>query len=286
MSTTSSSVSSVALETLIGFCAAHPVPDTDPPRFLGRLNCGPQAIIDWRDRGFVGVLLDALIGQNGIVPFEIVGLAGGKMNAQLASDVLAELAVRGVQLGAKSSELTITPIWQPHRSALESLGYRHSYSDFDMICRDPAWGPDLPLPPGAVWCDAWPDWVEDYITVLTTGFADVPGAFVPRPAEIRRYLQQPHIRARILVENGRGIGLLRYTEPDNYINAVVRAGDQKRRRIGQLVMDEARRRLAIHPIHNAPMTLTVVDTNRAAIDLYRRCNFDLDREVVVLIRRF
>lgn len=83
-----------------------------------------------------------------------------------------------------------------------------------------------------------------------------------------------------------GIGQLRYTEPDNYINAVVRAGDQEGRRIGQLVMDEVRRWLVGHAIHNAPMTLTVVDINTAAIDLYRRCNFDLDREVEVLIRHF
>ncbi len=64
------------------------MPDTDAPRFLGRLNSGPQAIIDWRDRGIVAVLLDSVIGGNGAVPFEIVGLAGGKMTPDLASDVL------------------------------------------------------------------------------------------------------------------------------------------------------------------------------------------------------
>jgi len=90
----------------------------------------------------------------------------------------------------------------------------------------------------------------------------------------------------MLIENGRGIALLRYTEPDNYINAVVRAGDQRGRYIGQLVMDDARRWLVTHDIHDAPMTLTVVDTNTAAIDLYRRCNSKLDREVEVLIRHF
>jgi len=72
------------------------------------------------------------------------------MNAQLVSDVLAELAVRGVQLGAKSNELAITSLWQRHRRAIESLNYRHSYNDCDMICGDPARGPDLPLPPGAI----------------------------------------------------------------------------------------------------------------------------------------
>ena len=286
MSTTSSSGSLATLETLIGFCAAHPVPDTDAPRFLGRLNTGPQAIIDWRDRGVVAVLLDAVIGSNGAVPFEVAGLAGGKLSPLLASDLLAELARRAVTLGAKASELAITHIWAPHRASAEALGYRHSYSDCEMICRNADWGPDAVLPVGAQWHDAWPDWVDDYIRVLTSGFADVPGAFVPRPDEIRRYLQQSGIRARILIENGQGIGLLRYTEPDNYINAVVRDGGQKGRGIGRLVMDEARRCLVMNGRNDAPMTLTVVDTNAAAIELYRRCNFEIDREVAVLIRYF
>jgi ribosomal protein S18 acetylase RimI-like enzyme len=286
MSMTSSSASSAALDTLIGFCAAHPVPDIDAPRLLGRLSTGPRAIVDWRDRGLVAVVLDAIIGANGTVPFEVVGLAEGKLTAQLAADLLAELARRAVELGARSNELAMTSIWQPHQSAAESAGYRHYYVDCDMVCRDPNWGSDLPLPTGAAWHDAWPDWVDDYIDVLTTGFADVPGAFVPRPEEIRRYLQQSGIRARILIEHGKGIGLLRYTEPNNYINAVVRAGDQRGRRIGQLVMDEARRCLVTHAKSDAPMTLTVVDKNTAAIELYRRCNFDIDREVTVLIRHF
>ena len=286
MSMTSSSASSAALETLIGFCAAHPVPDTDAPRFLGRLNSGPQAIIDWRDRGLVAVLLDSVVGGNGAVPFEIVGLADGKMTSALASDLLHELARRATALGARANELAFTPIWLPHKALAENLGYRHSYSDCDMICRNADWGPDALLPAGAVWCDAFPDWVEEYIRVLTSGFADVPGAFVPKPEEIRRYLQQSGIRARILIEEGKGIGLLRYTEPDNYINAVVRSGEQKGRGIGRLVMDEARRRLVTNGNNDAPMTLTVVDTNTAAIELYRRCNFEIEKKVTVLIRHF
>ncbi|WP_320498486.1 GNAT family N-acetyltransferase [Dongia rigui] len=234
----------------------------------------------------MAVILDTIIGVNGVVPFEVVGLADGRMNGSLATDLLAELAARATKLGARSNELAMTPIWQPHRAAIEAAGYRHYYSDYDMSCRNPAWGPDLPLPPGAAWHDAWPDWADVYIDVLTTGFADVPGAFVPKPEEIRRYLQQSGIKARILIENGKGIGLLRYTEPNTYINAVVRAGDQKGRRIGQMVMDEARRCLVRQAENDAPMTLTVVDKNTAAIELYRRCNFDIDREVAVLIRHF
>jgi ribosomal protein S18 acetylase RimI-like enzyme len=286
MSTTSSSGSLVTLDALIGFCAAHPVPETDAPRLLARLNSGREAIIDWRERGVVAVILDAIIGINGVVPFEVVGLTNGKMDSSLASDLVAELAARAPKLGARSNELAITPVWLPHCRVLEAAGYRHYYSDCDMICRNPEWGPDLPLPAGSAWHDAWPNWVEDYISVLSSGFADVPGAFVPKPEEIRRYLQQSGIRARILIENGKGIGLLRYTEPNAYINAVVRAGDQKGRRVGQLVMDEARRCLVTQSESEMPMTLSVVDTNTAAIELYRRCNFEIDREVPVLIRQF
>lgn len=285
MSTTSSDASSAELEAQLAFCAAHPVPDADATRFLTRLNNGPRAIIDWRERGIIAVLLDAVAGEGGVVPVEIAGLEGGVIVPDLVAPLVDELAARAVALGAPASELAITPIWSPHRAALEGLGYRLSYTDCDMVCRDPDWGADHPLPAGAFWADAAPGWIDDYIRVLRSGFAGVPGAFVPPPDEIRRYLVQSGIRARILIEDGKGIALLRYTEPDNYINAVVRAGGQEGRGLGRLVMDEARRCLVTQGNNKGPMRLTVVDTNTAAIELYRRCHFEIEREVPVLIRR-
>jgi ribosomal protein S18 acetylase RimI-like enzyme len=286
MSTTSSAASSDILDPLLEFCAAHPVPDTDAPRLLTRLNTGPGAVIDWRERGLVAVLLDAIIGTNKVVPFEVVGLAGGAIATDLAADLLAELARRAKALGAACNEIALTPIWASHRPLLEAAGYRHSYTDCDMVCRDPAWGDDLPLPPESFWTDVTPDWVDEYIRVLQSGFADVPGAFVPAPDEIRRYLAQSGIKARILVERGRGIGLLRYTEPNSYINAVARDGSVRGRGLGRLIMDEARRCLVARGNHRAPMRLTVVNTNTAAIELYRRCHFEIEKEVAVLIRHF
>jgi ribosomal protein S18 acetylase RimI-like enzyme len=225
-----------------------------------------------------------VVGPNGVVPLEIIGLAGGGLSAALAADLLREVAGRIRLLGSRASELAMTAIWQPHLGLASSIGYRHSYADWEMICRNADWGADAPLPAGAQWHEVWPDWVDEYIRVLNNGFAKSPGVFVPRPEEIRRYLQQPGIRARILVEGGRGIGILRMTEPDNYINAVVRADTEKGRGIGRLIMDEARRCLVTRGANDMPMTLTVVDKNTAAIDLYRRCGFEVDRKVAVLIR--
>ncbi len=119
---TSSSGSSAALETLIGFCAAHPVPETDAPRVLGRLNSGPRAIIDWRDRGVVAVLLDTVMGQSGTMPVELVGIANGVMSPALAADLLAELALRAPGLGARGTELALTEAWLPHKPLALSLG--------------------------------------------------------------------------------------------------------------------------------------------------------------------
>jgi ribosomal protein S18 acetylase RimI-like enzyme len=286
MSTPSSAVSSATSEALLEYCAAHPVEGADAARFIERLNTGPSAIIDWRDRGLVVVLLDALAGDKGIVPVEIVGLAEGRLPVDLAVDLVAELVARAEMLGARAIELAISPIWAPHRTLLEGAGYSPSYTDLDMVCPDPDWGDDLPLPAESHWTDAAPNWVDEYIRVLQDGFADVPGAFVPAPEEVRRYLVQPDIRARILIERGRGIALLRYTEPRTYINAVVRAAGCRGRGLGRLVMDEARRRLVTQGSHKAPMRLTVVDTNTAAIELYRRCRFEIETEMPVLIRRF
>lgn len=234
----------------------------------------------------VAVLLDAVTGAKGIVPFEIVGLVGGRMPPPVAADIIDELAERAVKLGAKANELALTSVWAPHRAMLEESGYKLIYRDLEMVCRDPDWGPDRPLPDGAVWQEAAPDWIDEYYRVLHGGFSDAPGAFLPSLEEVRRYLQVSGIHGRILIENGRGIGVLRYTLPDNYINAVVRAGDQKGRGIGQLIMDEARRRLHAAATDGPPMSLTVVNSNAAAVELYRRCNFEIDRDVAVLLRRF
>lgn len=286
MSTTSSAASSAALNALLEFCAAHPVEGADAPRFLTRLNIGPQAIIDWRERGVVAVMLDAVTGEGGVVPAEIAGLAGGAMSSDLALALIAELAARAALLGAAANEIAITPVWTSHRAALEAAGYGLSYTDCDMVCRDPDWGADHPLPEGSFWANAAHGWVDEYIRVLQSGFAGVPGAFVPAPDEVRRYLLQSGIRGRILIQDKKGIGLLRYTEPENYINAVVRAGDAKGRGLGRLIMDEARRCLVTHGNNKGPMRLTVVDTNTAAIELYRRCHFEIEKEVPVLVRRF
>lgn len=286
MSTTSSAASSAALEALLGFCAAHPVQDTDAPRFLKHLNSGPRAIIDWRDRGVVAVLLDTIIGEGGVVRFELVGLGDGALTPVLAVALLSELAERAPALGTAATEIAVTPIWAAHRPAIEAAGYRLYYTDCDMVCRDPDWGADHPLPPGSRWADAAPDWVDEYIRVLQSGFAGVPGAFVPPAEEVRRYLVKSGIRARILIENGMAAAVLRYTEPENYINAVVRSAGQKGRGLGRLIMDEARRCLVTHGNNKGPMRLTVVDTNTAAIELYRRCHFEIEKEVPVLVRRF
>jgi ribosomal protein S18 acetylase RimI-like enzyme len=219
------------------------------------------------------------------IPLEVVGLMHGRLHAALAEQLLIEVAGRAVSLGASGTELALTKLWQPCRGIAERLGYRRLYSDLDMICPDPDWGPDRTIPKGWHWENAVPDWVEEYTRVLYSGFANTPGAFLPGPAEVRRYLVQPHIGARVLFdEDGRGTALLRYTPREFYINAVARDAVQRGRGLGPLIMDEARRRL-LHAHCSAAMRLTVVDTNTAAMDLYRRCNFEVEKMVAVLVRR-
>lgn len=286
MSMTSSSASSADLETLIGFCAAHPVPNTDAARFLGRLNSGPLAIIDWRELGIVAVLLDAVKGVAGTIPLEVAGLMGGSMTASLAEQLLIEVGKRAASLGGSGTELALTPIWQPHRGIAERLGYQRSYVDYDMICTNSDWGPDEVIPDGWRWENAVPNRIEEYTRVLYSGFSGTLGAFVPSPEEIRRYLALPHIGARVLIdERGEAVALLRYTPRDSYINAVTRCSSRRGRGMGRLVMDEARRRLVTEMQPARSMTLTVVDTNTAAIELYRRCNFEIEKKVTVLMRR-
>ncbi|MBL8710017.1 MAG: GNAT family N-acetyltransferase [Rhodospirillaceae bacterium] len=284
MSTTFSGASSDTLELLLDFCAAHPVPDIDAQRFLTRLNSGPDAIIDWRDRGVVAVLLDAVKGASEAIPLEIVGLVPHALNVEVARELLDEVAERTKKLGCPATELALSEIWAPHAGLAIERGYCRAYADLDMVCHDPNWGDAAKLPTGWSWHDVQPVWVDEYIRVLGAAFAGIAGTFLPSPAEIRRYLADPAIQARALVADGRALAVLRMTPARRYIHAIARDPAWRGAGLGRLAMDEARSCLLATAPWQGSLELTVVDTNAAAMELYRRCGFIVNREMTVLNR--
>src|SRR5215510_4768853 len=98
---TPSSAASLAVDELVAWCAAHPVPDTDAERFLRHLNSGPVAIIDRREAGALLVILDRACSAIGCAPLELAGCRDGALTGSLAERLVTAAAKQARGLGLK-----------------------------------------------------------------------------------------------------------------------------------------------------------------------------------------
>jgi GNAT superfamily N-acetyltransferase len=276
MSTPSSAASS-AVDDLVAWCAAHPIPDTDAERFLRHLNTGPTAIIDRRDEGAVCVILDRARSGIGCAPVELAGLRPGALTDRLAESLVTEIAVRSRSLGLKGVDLMITPEWGPHRRGIESAGFSYAYGDLDMLCAAPDWGQDVAVPEALAWRDLDAPLIEEFLRVYRAAFADLPGVYFADEAEQRRVLTFGRGAIRVLSDGSRIMAALRYAPDAAFLHSIVRDPEAKGRGVGRLVLDEARRCLP-----GRALTLNVVSSNRVALDLYKRHGFTItaDRDVL------
>jgi GNAT superfamily N-acetyltransferase len=278
MSTPSSAASS-AVDDLVAWCAAHPIPDTDAERFLRHLNSGATAIIDRRDVGAVCVILDRARSGTGCSPVELAGLRPGAMTDVLAESLVTEIAERSRRLGLKGVDLMITPEWAPHRRGIENAGFTYAYGDLDMLCDAPDWGQDMSVSDGLVWRDLDTALIEQFLRVYRAAFADLPGVYFADEAEQRRVLAVGRGAVRVLCDGGRILAALRYAPDEAFLHSIVRDPEAKGRGLGRLVLDEARRCLP-----GRALTLNVVSSNRVALELYKRHGFAITADRDVLTR--
>jgi ribosomal protein S18 acetylase RimI-like enzyme len=82
---------------------------------------------------------------------------------------------------------------------------------------------------------------------------------------------------RVLCDGDRVLAALRYSPSEAFLHSIVRDPAVKGKGFGRLVLDEARRCLPGHAL-----SLNVVSSNRAALDLYKRHGFAIaaDRDVL------
>ena len=274
-----SSAGSSALEALIDYCREHPAPDVDLERFLRHLSSGLPAIVDRRDAGVVGVILDRARSPGGAAQFHVVGCAAAAIGAATAEAVLSQAFAAGRELGLAALDLAVDAFWAPHRPLLEAMVMRLAYCDLSMRCGDVAWGPDADLPEGLAWRDLAPDRIDDYLRLQEAAFAGIDGIYAPELAEQRRVLAAGKVAVRVLTDGARILAALRYRAEDAFLYSLVRDPAAKGRGFGRLMLDEARRRLP-----GRALTLDVVSSNRPALDLYRRHGFETVREQDVLTK--
>jgi ribosomal protein S18 acetylase RimI-like enzyme len=272
-----SSAASSAIDELLAWCAAHPVPDSDTERFLRHLSSGPAAIVDRRDAGAVCVILDRARSGTGCAPLELAGLRPGVLTDAFAGDLVATAAQQAGRLGLKGIDLMMTDPWAPHRRSIESTGFAFAYGDLDMLCATADWGQDMAVPSGLTWHDLDAAWIDDFLRVYRAAFADLPGVYFADEAEQRRVLTVGRGAVRVLCDGGRILAALRFAPDDAFLHSIVRDPAAKGRGFGRLVLDEARRQLP-----GRALTLNVVSSNRVALDLYKRHGFAItaDRDVL------
>ncbi len=262
------------LAELLDFCREHPVPRADPERFLRHLASVPEALVDLRARGWLGVILDRARDREGATPFEWVGANAATLEPETARIALAEIAARARALGVPQVDILMTPHWAGAEGSLRQAGAIHAYHDWDMTHADGEWGPEVAIPTGWRWVGYTDDLAERYLDLLQRSFDSQKGFYMPATQDLLRGLAETAKGTRLLFdEAGEARALIRLRIERRYIHAIARDPKCRGRGLGRMAMDEARRVLGPGPIW-----LSTVKENNSAAALYRKLGFTLEVE--------
>lgn len=270
--------SSITIDKAFAYCRAHPLDGVDLDRLLGIFTSGPASIVDARDHGLLGIIMDRLQVGDGAKPFEWIGGTADGIAPDLAPVLLGRIAAAGRALGLPAIDITLQGHWAKARAQLAAAGAAPRYVDVEMT-RPPI---DLPagdwpprLPAGWHWEQAVPDHEMAYYDLLQRSLGPMPGVYIPPEAEAIASMRTTADGTRVLLdETGRARALVRCKMDKRYIHLLARCPEMKGGGLGSLALDEAQRLLGPGPLH-----LTVVKQNRVAHEFYLRNGFAPTEEV-------
>jgi len=266
----------ISIEAALDYCRRYPVPKVDAERFLRHLSTPPNALVDMRDVGWLGVVLNRALDVNGATPFEWIGAETKILALDLAARALQEIGARAKAMSISAVHILMTPAWAGTETALREAGASPIYHDLDMSHADGEWGDDVSLPEGWRWVGFEDSLGQDYVELLRRSFGDQPGFYMPSEEEVLRGLRETAAGTRILIdENGIMRAIMRCRPEKRYIHAIARDPDCRGLGLGRLAMDEARRVLG-----RGPIALSTVKENRAAVRLYQKLGFATESEMV------
>lgn len=269
----SASAPSITIEEAFAYCRAHPVDGVDLERFLGIFASGPNCILDARDHGLLGIVMDRLTIQDGAKPFEWIGGPTAQVPPESAPELVRRLKSVGRSIGVPAIDVTLQGAWSEVRAQLAEQGGRPRYVDVEMTCFDEALRDPKPLPVGWQWIWAVPDHEREYYNLLMRSLAPMPGVYVPPITEAIQSMRTTN--ARILVDDtGHARALVRCRIEDRYIHLLARCPEMKGRGLGALALDEAQRLMGPGPMH-----LSVVKQNTLAHSFYVRNGFQDMEEI-------
>lgn len=280
MSTRSSAESladtpSITIEEAFAYCRAHPVDGIDLERFLGIFTTDAHRIVDARDLGLVGIIMDRLTIVDGAKPFEWIGGEIEKIDARIFPVVFERLQRTARTLRIPAVDITLSGHWSNVCDLLAREGVHPQFVDIELIHADCDWGPDRSLPAGWRWVLASPDHEQAYVALLNRGMGPMPGVYVPPEAEALASMRTTADGTKLLLdERGEAQAMVRCKLAKRYLHLIACAPEMRGRGLGRLALDEVRRMLGPGPLH-----LTVVKQNAHAHGFYLHMGFAPTEEV-------
>jgi GNAT superfamily N-acetyltransferase len=274
-SASSADATPITIEEAFAYCRAHPVADIDLDRFLGIFTTDAHRIVDARDVGLLGIIMDRLTIVDGAKPFEWIGGEIEKIDARIFPIVIERLRRTARKFGIPAIDVTLSGHWSSVREPLARTGAHPQFVDIELTHADCDWGPDRPLPAGWRWVLVTPDRERAYIALLDRGMGPMPGVYVPPEAEALASMRTTADGAKLLLDaTGEARAMVRCKLAKRYLHLICCAPELKGKGLGRLALDEVRRMLGPGPLH-----LTVVKQNDHAHGFYLHMGFAPTEEV-------
>ncbi|MEZ5831999.1 MAG: GNAT family N-acetyltransferase [Dongiaceae bacterium] len=265
----SSASGPITIAEAFAYCRVHPVDGVDLDRFLGIFSSGPQCLVDARDVGLLGVIMDRLFIAGGAKPFEWVGAEVSSVEPDAFPTVIARLRDAARDLRVPAVDMTLHRHWSQSRDLLAGEGAKPQFTDYDMTHPDCAWGPDRPVPAGWRWVPVTPDREGAYLALLRRAMEPMAGVYIPPDDEALASMRTTAGGTKLLLdEKGNAQAMVRCKLDKRYLHLVCCALEMQGRGLGRLALDEVRRMVGPGPLH-----LSVVKQNERAHGFYLRMGF-------------
>ncbi|HET6622231.1 MAG TPA: GNAT family N-acetyltransferase [Dongiaceae bacterium] len=241
----------------------------DLDRFLGIFASGPESLVDVRETGLLGVIMDRLRIADGAKPFEWIGAEVDAVDAAIFPAVLERLRATARRLGAPAVDITLGSHWSKVRGLLREAGAAPQFVDHDMTHADCAWGPDRALAAGWRWLPVTPEREQAYLELLNRAMGPMPGVYVPPDAEALASMRTTADGTKLLLDrDGRAQAMVRCKLERRYLHLICCAPEMRGRGLGRVALDEVRRMVGPGPLH-----LSVVRQNERAHGFYVHMGF-------------
>jgi len=271
----SASAPSITIEEAFAYCRAHPVDGIDLERFLGIFATDAHRIVDAREFGLLGIIMDRLTIIDGAKPFEWIGGETLKIDDRMFPIVFERLRRTARNLGIPAIDITLSGHWSNVRDLLAREGVHPQFVDIELSHADCDWGPDRALPEGWRWVFVSPDREQAYVALLNRSMGPMPGVYVPPDAEAVASMRTTGDGTRLLLDDrDEARAMVRCKLAKRYLHLIACVPEAKGRGLGRLALDEVRRMLGPGPLH-----LTVVKQNEHAHGFYLHMGFTPTEEV-------